>query len=64
MRVLLAFLLFVTAAILAWWGVATVDNIWNSYKDSTDWTYLMFGLPLIGMALVCVVSGVVMLRRP
>jgi hypothetical protein len=63
-RLGLALLLFVTAIPFAYSGGAIIANLWADYKDSPDSTYIMFGAPLLAVALACVVGGLFMLRRP
>ncbi len=63
MRLALALLLIVTASVslvIAW---GPLHNLWADYKDSSDATYLMFGLPFVAVAVICLASAVAMLRR-
>jgi hypothetical protein len=59
---LIAVVLVVIGAFLAYWGVGTVDNIWG-YQDSPDWVYLMYGVPLLLAGVLCLAGAAKIIRR-
>jgi TRAP-type C4-dicarboxylate transport system permease small subunit len=62
-RVVFALALVALGAFLAWYGWTIIDNIWVGYQDSSDWTYLTYGLPLIAAGVICFAWAARIVRR-
>jgi hypothetical protein len=52
--------------VFALYGYGTLRNLWiENGGDSRAQDYLLFGLPLVGLSLACIVGAtIVLLRRP
>ncbi len=44
------------------WGFSVLSNLFASYKDSPDSTYLMYGAPLVLFGFVALYVGVSVFR--
>ena len=53
LRALALLILGVVGVLSALIAYGALSNLWADYKDSTDWTYLSVGLPLLALALGC-----------
>jgi len=63
-RALLALLLAATAVLFALYGHGILKNLWvDDGGDSPASTYLLFGVPFVGLALACLAGAVLILRR-
>lgn len=46
------------------YGGGTLRYIWSGDGDGSTLTYLLFGLPLLGISMACLVGAVAILRSP
>ena len=63
MRILSALLLALVGVGLLVFAFGPLHNLGADYKDSTDATYLMFGLPLLAFGIACLVAAALILRH-
>jgi len=57
-RALALVILAVVGVLAALTAYGALRNLWADYQDSTTWTYLSIGLPLLALAVWCGWAGV------
>jgi hypothetical protein len=57
LRALALVILAVVGVASALMAYGALRNLWADYQDSTTWTYLSIGLPLVALALWCGRAG-------
>jgi len=57
LRALALVILAVVGVVSALAAYGALHNLWADYQDSTTWTYLSIGLPLLALALWCAWAG-------
>lgn len=53
LRALALVILAVVGVFAALTAYGALSNLWADYQDSTTWTYLSIGLPLLALAVFC-----------
>jgi hypothetical protein len=63
-RIVLAIGLLAVGVVAGMAAYGALSNLWADYQDSPTSTYLLFGLPALGLCIAALVSAAILARRP